>query len=129
MKHAEFSAQCEQERRGGWRAKVTGVDCEARAKRLDQLKRDVALAISEETGMELCDIVVRLEGVFPEALQKFKAAHSKFAEATKLRDEAAKEIRGVVSDLRAEQLTMRDISALLGITPQRVAQLVNDKAK
>ena len=129
MQHTEFSAQCEQERRGGWRAQVTGVDCEARAKRLDQLKKDVALAIQEETGMELCDIVVRLEGVFPEALERFKAAHSKIAEATKLRDEAAKEIRDVVADLRSEQLTMRDISALLGITPQRVAQLANDYPK
>jgi ABC-type sugar transport system ATPase subunit len=75
--------------------------------------------------MALCDIVIRLEGVFPEVLERFTEAQEKSAEAALLRDEAAREVRKVVADLRAEHLTMRDISALLGITPQRVAQLVN----
>ena len=127
MTSTEFSAQCEPQRRGGWRANVSGVDCEAQAKRLDQLREAIALAIHDETGMELCDIVVRLDGVFPEALERFKLAQDKSAEATRLRDEAAREVRAVVADLRSEHLTMRDISALLGITPQRVAQLVNSE--
>jgi predicted XRE-type DNA-binding protein len=121
----EFSAQCEAERRGGWRANVADLECEARAKRLDQLKEEVALAIHQETGIELCDIVVRLEGVFPDALSRFHNAHETIAEANRRRDEAAREIRQVVAQLRAENLTMRDISALLGITPQRVAQLAH----
>lgn len=127
MTSTEFSAQCEAQRRGGWRANVSGVDCEAQAKRLDQLREAIALAIHDETGMALCDIVVRLDGVFPEALERFKLAQDKSAEATRLRDEAAREVRAVVADLRSEHLTMRDISALLGITPQRVAQLVNSE--
>lgn len=127
MTPTEFSAQCEAQRRGGWRANVSGVDCEAQAKRLDQLREAIALAIHDETGVELCDIVVRLDGVFPEALERFKLAQDKSAEATRLRDEAAREVRAVVADLRSEHLTMRDISALLGITPQRVAQLVNSE--
>jgi signal transduction histidine kinase len=125
MSATEFSAQCEPERHGGWRASVTEVDCEARAKRLDQLKDAIALAIHDETGIELCDIIIRLEGLFPEVLDRFQSAQEKSAHATALRDEAAREVRSVVADLRAEHLTMRDISALLGITPQRVAQLVH----
>jgi|AntAceMinimDraft_11_1070367.scaffolds.fasta_scaffold04117_8 signal transduction histidine kinase len=125
MTSAEFSAQCEPEGRGGWRANVAGVDCEAHAQRLDKLREAIALAIHDKTGMALCDIVIRLEGVFPEVLERFTEAQEKSAEAALLRDEAAREVRKVVADLRAEHLTMRDISALLGITPQRVAQLVN----
>ncbi len=128
MTSTEFSAQCEPQRFGGWKANVSGVDCEAHAKRLDQLREAVALAIQDETGMELCDIVVRLDGVFPEALERFRHAQEKSAESTRLRDEAAREVRDVVADLRAEHLTMRDIAALLGITPQRVAQLVNSES-
>ena len=127
MTQKEFSAQLEAEKRGGWRANVAEVDCEASAKRLDRLRKEVAQAIAIETGLDECDIVVRLNGAFPEALERFHLAHEKIAEATRLRDEAAQEIRRVVADLRNEQLTMRDIAALLGITPQRVAQLAHSE--
>jgi predicted transcriptional regulator len=44
-------------------------------------------------------------------------------QAAKLQEEASNEIRDVVSRMRDEGLTMRDIAILLGVTPQRVAQL------
>jgi DNA-directed RNA polymerase specialized sigma24 family protein len=44
-------------------------------------------------------------------------------EAQSLQEQASKEIRDVVSRLRAEGLTMRDIAVLMSISPQRVAQL------
>ena len=44
--------------------------------------------------------------------------------AQKLQDEASAEIRTVVSRMRDEGLTMRDIAVLLGVSPQRVAQLI-----
>lgn len=122
-----FTAQCEAERSGGWKANVSGLGCEAHAKRLDQLRERIARNIQDQTGLELCDIVVRLEGLFPDALERFHSAHEKIAEANMLRSEAAREIREVVAQLRAEDLTMRDISALLDITPQRVAQLVHSE--
>ena len=117
------TAVCESERHGGWKARVAELDCEAHAKRLDQLRERIALEVHELTGVDLCEVVVRLEGAFPEALERFANAHQKMAEATALRNEAAAEVRAVIADLRQENLTMRDISALLGITPQRVAQL------
>lgn len=123
MTKTEYSAHCEPTQAGGWKAHVEEPDCEAHARRLDQLKEHVALSIHHETGMALCDIVVRLEGVFPDALDAFQSAHRKIDQANTLRHEAAQEIRQVVARLRSEGLTMRDISALLGITPQRVSQL------
>jgi hypothetical protein len=45
-------------------------------------------------------------------------------EAQKLQDEASAEIREAVSRMRDEGLTMRDVAVLLGVSPQRVAQLI-----
>ena len=45
-------------------------------------------------------------------------------EAARLQEEASAEIRDVVSRMREQGLTLRDIAVLLGVTPQRVAQLV-----
>jgi hypothetical protein len=44
-------------------------------------------------------------------------------ESQRLQEEASREIRNVVSRLRDEGLSMRDIGVLLQISPQRVAQL------
>jgi transcriptional regulator with XRE-family HTH domain len=44
-------------------------------------------------------------------------------DANRLQEEASNEIRDVVGRMRDEGLTMRDIAVLLGVTPQRVAQL------
>ena len=43
--------------------------------------------------------------------------------AQRMQEEASAEIRDVVARMRDEGLTMRDIAVLLGVTPQRVAQL------
>lgn len=126
MTQVEITAQCETSRSGGWSATVPGRDCEAHARRLDKLKQDIAQQIHEDSGVDLCNVVVRLEGVFPDALARFEAAHETLAHAKTLQERASHEIRAVVAELRRENLTMRDIAALLGITPQRVAQLAPD---
>jgi transcriptional regulator with XRE-family HTH domain len=46
-------------------------------------------------------------------------------QAAKLQEEASAEIRDVVRQMRSQGLTMRDIAVLLGVTPQRIAQLTN----
>ncbi|MDE0867907.1 MAG: hypothetical protein OSA22_02750 [Aquiluna sp.] len=123
MTKVEFTVDCEEEQSGGWRARVSNPECEAHARRLDKLKKGIAQSIHQETGVELCEIVVRLQGVFPEAVSSFESAHVKIEQANQLRDKAAQEIRQIVASLRAEGLTMRDIAALLDISPQRVGQL------
>jgi predicted transcriptional regulator len=52
-----------------------------------------------------------------------EAAQEKMKQAAKLQEEASAEIRAVVGRMREQGLTMRDIAVLLGVTPQRVAQL------
>jgi predicted transcriptional regulator len=52
-----------------------------------------------------------------------ESAQEKMKQAAKLQEEASAEIRAVVGKMREQGLTMRDIAVLLGVTPQRVAQL------
>jgi DNA-directed RNA polymerase specialized sigma24 family protein len=59
----------------------------------------------------------------PGIICDLEAAQDKSREATRLQEEASNEIRDVVSRMREEGLTMRDIAVLLGVSPQRVAQL------
>jgi signal transduction histidine kinase len=76
------------------------------------------------TGESKCDIIVKVEAVMPGIICDIESAQSKMRDAAKLQEEASNEIRDVVSRMRDEGLTMRDIAILLGVTPQRVAQLV-----
>jgi hypothetical protein len=59
----------------------------------------------------------------PGIICDIESAQAKMREATRLQEEASNEIRDVVGRMRDEGLTMRDIAVLLGVTPQRVAQL------
>jgi len=94
------------------------------SKRLDKATEQIKLLAEKKTGESKCDIVVKVEAVMPGIICDIESAQKKMREAAKLQDEASNEIRDVVSRMRDEGLTMRDIAILLGVTPQRVAQLV-----
>lgn len=93
------------------------------AKRLDKATEQVKKLAHDATGEELCNIVLKVEAVMPGIICDLDAAQEKMREAHRLQEEASAEIRNVVSRMRDEGLTMRDIAVLLGVTPQRVAQL------
>jgi hypothetical protein len=61
----------------------------------------------------------------PGIMCDLEAAQIKMRESQRLQEEASREIRDVVSRLRSEGLSMRDIGVLLQISPQRVAQLTD----
>jgi predicted transposase YdaD len=94
------------------------------SKRLDKATEQVKKLAHDSTGEELCNIVLKVEAVMPGIICDLEAAQGKMREAQRLQEEASGEIRNVVSRMRDEGLTMRDIAVLLGVTPQRVAQLV-----
>jgi len=113
----------------GWCAEVPGPEgFTVNARRLDQCKEMVVERIktlAEQKGdLAVCDIVIKVEAELPGIICDLEAAKVKMLEAQKLQDEASAEIRAVVSRMRDEGLTMRDIAVLLGVSPQRVAQLI-----
>lgn len=108
----------------GWLIAVPELDnYKTTFKRLDKATEQIKLMAEKATGESKCVIVVKVEAVMPGIICDIEAAQSKMREATRLQEEASNEIRDVVARMRDRGLTMRDIAILLGVTPQRVAQL------
>ncbi|MEY3889628.1 MAG: hypothetical protein RLZZ90_373 [Actinomycetota bacterium] len=119
----EVKALCERQN-DGWLVAVPELDnFRMTSKRLDKATEQIKLLAARLTGTEKCKIVVKVEAVMPGIICDIEAAQQKMTLATRLQEEASAEIRNVVGRMRDEGLTMRDIAVLLGVTPQRVAQL------
>ena len=109
----------------GWLIAVPSLgNYKTTSKRLDKATEQIKVLAEKATGESKCDIIVKVEAVMPGIICDIESAQSKMRDAAKLQEEASNEIRDVVSRMRDEGLTMRDIAILLGVTPQRVAQLV-----
>lgn len=108
----------------GWLIDVPSLgNFKTTSKRLDKATEQIKILAEKATGESKCDIIVKVEAVMPGIICDIEAAQTKMHAAAKLQEEASNEIRDVVSRMRDEGLTMRDIAILLGVTPQRVAQL------
>jgi DNA-directed RNA polymerase specialized sigma subunit len=119
----EIKAVCE---RGldGWTIDIPELDnLHTSAKRLDKAVNNIKAIAKERFGVEICDIVVKIEAKMPDLVKDLEDAQAKMREANRLQEEASAAIRNVVSHMRDDGLTMRDIGVLLGVSPQRVAQL------
>ena len=119
----EITAECER-KAGAWRVRVPQLDnLLISTKRLDSATEQIKDLVHEYQGIDRCEVIVKVETSMPGIMCDLELAQTKMREANRLQEEASKEIREVVSRLRAEGLSMRDIGVLLGISPQRVAQL------
>jgi superfamily II RNA helicase len=92
-------------------------------KRLDLATEQIKDLVHEYQGIDRCEVVVKVEAAMPGIMCDLETAQVKMRESQRLQEEASREIRDVVSRLRDEGLSMRDIGVLLQISPQRVAQL------
>ena len=116
---AKFERQAD-----GWRIEVPQLqNFVTTSKRLDKATEQIKDLAQAITGEERCEIIIKVEAVMPVIICDLEAAQEKSREALRLQEEASAEIRDVVARMRDEGLTMRDIAVLLGVTPQRVAQL------
>ena len=119
----EITARAERQE-DGWLIDVPSLgNFKTTSKRLDKATEQIKLMAETATGESKCDIIVKVEAVMPGIICDIEAAQTKMHAAAKMQEEASNEIRDVVSRMRDEGLTMRDIAILLGVTPQRVAQL------
>jgi hypothetical protein len=121
----EIKAECER-KAGAWRVRVPELDnLLISTKRLDLATEQIKDLVHEYQGIDRCDVVVKVEAAMPGIMCDLEAAQIKMRESQRLQEEASREIRDVVSRLRSEGLSMRDIGVLLQISPQRVAQLTD----
>lgn len=119
----EIKAECERKGKT-WRVRVPELDnLLISTKRLDVATEQIKDLVHEFQGIDRCDVIVKVETSLPGIMCDLEDAQEKMREAHRLQEEASKEIRDVVSRLREEGLSMRDIGVLLRISPQRVAQL------
>lgn len=116
------------ERVGAWWAiEVEGVrNAVSQARRLDQVEamaREVVALLLDvaEDSFDL-DIEVSMPAQWAEWVASVKAAQ---ATAAVTEAEAGRKAREVARALRAAGLPIRDVGAVLGVSHQRVSQLVN----
>ena len=121
----EVRALCEREA-DGWTVEVPDFkNLHLSAKRLDKVEALVKEAAKNYGITDNCDVVIKVIASMPGLICDMEAAQEKMKQAAKLQEEASAEIREVVRQMRSQGLTMRDIAVLLGVTPQRIAQLTN----
>lgn len=115
-------------RSGGWWAiTVPSLDgVFSQAKRLDQVENSAREAISlmldiDENDVGALDIVVTPPARAAELLRALEVSVAAADEATRL---AAATRREVAELLRAEGLPLRDVGELIGVSHQRVSQLL-----
>ena len=121
----EIKAVCERAA-DGWAIDIPELDnLHTNVKRLDKAVENIKQLAKERFGVDICDIVVKIEAKMPHLVSDLEQAQSKMREANRLQEEASAAIREVVGQMRDEGLTMRDIGVLLGVSPQRVAQLAS----
>ena len=119
----EVKALCEREA-DGWVVEVPEFkNLHLSAKRLDKVEAMVKEAAKNYGITDNCEVVIKIIASMPGLICDMEAAQEKMKQASKLQEEASQEIRNVVRQMREQGLTMRDIAVLLGVTPQRVAQL------
>jgi septation ring formation regulator EzrA len=119
----EVKAECER-KSGQWWVKVPALDdLMISSRRLDLAAEQIKDLVSEKSGIERCDIILKVQTSIPGVMQDLESAQEKMRQSLRLQEEASKEVRDVVARLRGEGLSMRDIGVLLRISPQRVAQL------
>lgn len=120
----QLQAVCERTAEG-WEVEVPELgNLKTSAKRLDKVEAHIREIAKNHPMAGDCELVIEIIAKMPGIICDVEAAQAKMREANRLQEEASNEIRNVVSRMRDEGLTLRDIAVLLGVTPQRVAQLV-----
>ena len=120
----ELVAECERYD-GWWVVDVPAVrGLHTRARRLDQVEamvKDAASLLLDHPEEDFSVVVApRLPAAEQREIDEVKAARARLSEAEAI---MAKVSRAAVSDLRSQGMTVRDVAALMGVTPSRVSQL------
>jgi len=111
-----------------WAIEVSDVagGLHTQARRLDQVVSAVIDAVALVADVSHDAIEVDVIPILPEAeADLIESARTASQEAARAAERASRLSRQAVEQLRSEGLTVRDVGGLLGVSPQRVSQLLN----
>ena len=113
----------------GWwimHARIPRTVIHSQAKRIDDIEFMIRDAIAG--ALDVNPDSFELELVFDldsDVLDQVTRAREASLEAAEVQERASRESRAAVQALRKEGLTLKEAGYFLGVTPQRVAQLLN----
>lgn len=100
----------------------------SQAKRLDQVPEMAADAVATMLGIPAQSVEVKVEAELPaESNEAVQESRERAAEAIRVQAESQALSRVVIADLKRQGLTVREISIVMGVSPQRVSQLVPNR--
>lgn len=113
---------------GWWVIDVPELEVTTQARRVDQIEHMATDLIAAWLDIEYDAVHVDLEVRIPDNWQREVDHARQLGEAAERAKEAASaEVRKVAHHLRAQGLTVRDVGVVLGVSPQRVSQLLTDR--
>lgn len=110
---------------GWWVAEfsIDGRTYGTQAKRIDKLEDMIFDAATLMTGQPETEFEIELEMAVPQFKSLVDEYRARAEDASRAEQVASETSRRTVKALRKANLSMRDIGALMGISPQRVSQL------
>ena len=98
----------------------------SQAKRVDDVEPMIRDAIAGVLDVDSESFAIELTFVLDsDVLDQVARAREVSLEAAEVQERASRESRAAVQALRKEGLTLKEAGYFLGVTPQRVAQLLN----
>lgn len=121
---SEYVAQVTRAENGWWAVEVPSIPGLFTQARTMNAITDMVVDAAQTLGVEVSASDVRLEVVLPPEVQaQLDKAKADAVAAEEAQRVAAEEAREVVSVLRRKGYTVREVGAVLGVSPQRVSQL------
>ena len=113
----------------GWwimHARIPRTIIYSQAKRVDDVEPMIRDAIAGVLDVDSESFAIELTFVLDsDVLDQVARAREVSLEAAEVQERASRESRAAVQALRKEGLTLKEAGYFLGVTPQRVAQLLN----
>ena len=113
----------------GWwimHARIPRTIIYSQAKRVDDVEPMIRDAIAGVLDVDSESFAIELTFVLDsDVLDQVARAREVSLEAAEVQERASRESRAAVQALRKEGLTLKEAGFFLGVTPQRVAQLLN----
>lgn len=97
----------------------------SQVRRLDQAAEEMAEAVAYLAGIPVSEVMIEVQPLLPDSYHRATERAERFrSEAARAQHQAAEASREAASVLVSSGLSMRDAARVMGVSHQRVAQLV-----